>query len=172
MDAGKLSQRGVSLLITLIMLVVLTLTAVSVSRVTQSAMSVSGNFGQAQMLSLSNDQGLLLAKQALQATTGVVSITASTASWYNTGTAIPDESFWSSCSATGGTATSCASSTLTLNGQTVTVQYMVRATNYTYQFNTTTSTGGQLTGTYYQVFSNSTTPDGAAASTQAWYLKT
>ncbi len=165
-------QRGVSLIITLIMFVVLTLTAISVSRVTRTALSVNGNLGQAQMLAMSNDIALALAKQALQATAGVITPAAVSQPWYNTSsiTMIPDEHFWQTCTSAGGTPTSCASTTQNLNGQSVTVQYLVRVTPYTYQFPTTTSGGGQLTATYYQMFTNVTTPDGAAASAEAWYL--
>ncbi len=179
--AGK--QQGVSLIITLIILVVLTLTAVSVSRVTRTALNMSGNIAQSQMLSMSNDQALYLAKQALQAVGGVITPAALTQPWYNNSavtppcsnatdfnaTCNPNANFWQNCTATGNTTTSCASTTQTINGQQVTIQYMVRVTPYTFAFPTALG-GTQITGTFFQVFTNTRTPDGSSAATEAWYL--
>lgn len=176
-------QQGVSLIITLIILVVLTLTAVSVSRVTRTALNMSGNIAQSQMLSMSNDQGLYLAKQALQAVGGVITPAALTQPWYNNSavtppcsnatefnaTCNPNANFWQNCTATGNTTTSCASTTQTINGQQVTIKYMVRVTPYTFAFPTTLG-GSQITGTFFQVFTNTSTPDGSSAATEAWYL--
>lgn len=176
-------QQGVSLIITLIILVALTLTAVSVSRVTRTALNMSGNLGQSQMLAMSNDQGLLLAKQALQAIGGVITPNAITQPWYNNGaiappcsngtdftaTCAPNATFWQHCTAVGNTSTSCATTMQVINGQNVTIQYMVRPTPYTFAF--PTALGGlQITGTFFQVFANTSTPDGSAASTEAWYI--
>ncbi len=179
--AGK--QQGVSLIITLIILVVLTLTAVSVSRVTRTALNMSGNIAQSQMLSMSNDQALYLAKQALQAVGGVITPAALTQPWYNNSavtppcsnatdfnaTCNPNANFWQHCTAAGNTTTSCASTTQTINGQQVTIQYMVRVTPYTFAFPTALG-GTQITGTFFQVFTNTSTPDGSSAATEAWYL--
>ena len=182
--AGK--QQGVSLIITLIIHVVLTLTAVSVSRVTRTALNMSGNIAQSQMLSMSNDQALYLAKQALQAVGGVITPAALTQPWYNNSavtppctnttdfnpaTCNPNASFWqnNNCTAAGNTPTSCASTIQTINGQQVTIKYMVRVTPYTFAFPTALG-GTQITGTFFQVFTNTRTPDGSSAATEAWYL--
>ena len=176
-------QRGVSLIITLIILVVLTLTAVSVSRVTRTALNMSGNIAQSQMLSMSNDQGLYLAKQALQAVGGVITPAVLTQPWYNNSavtppcsnavdfnaTCNPNADFWQHCSAAGNTPTSCTSTTQTINGQQITIQYMVRVTPYTFAFPTALG-GTQITGTFFQIFTNTSTPDGSSAATEAWYL--
>ena len=176
-------QRGVSLIITLIILVALTLTAVSVSRVTRTALNMSGNLGQSQMLVMSNDQGLLLAKQTLQAVGGVITPAIIMQPWYNnsaitapcsnatdfTANCVPNASFWQHCAAAGNTPTSCATTVQVINGQNVTIQYMVRPTPYTFAFPTALG-GVQITGTFFQVFSNASTPDGSSAATEAWYL--
>ncbi len=176
-------QRGVSLIITLIILVVLTLTAVSVSRVTRTALNMSGNIAQSQMLSMSNDQGLYLAKQALQAVGGVITPAVLTQPWYNNSAVTPpctnttdfnaacnpNTDFWQSCTATGNTTTSCASTVQTINGQQITIKYMVRVTPYTFAFPTALG-GAQITGTFFQVFTNTSTPDGSSAETEAWYV--
>ena len=181
--AGK--QQGVSLIITLIILVVLTLTAVSVSRVTRTALNMSGNIAQSQMLSMSNDQGLYLAKQALQAVGGVITPAVTHQPWYNNSavtppcsnavdfnaTCNPNANFWQNNrhTTTGNTTTSYASTTQTINGQQVTIKYMVRVTPYTFAFPTALG-GTQITGTFFQIFTNTSTPDGSSAATEAWYL--
>ena len=172
-NAGD-EQRGVSLLIALIVLVVITLTAISVARVMRSAVNVSGNLGQNQMLNMSDDQGLYLAKLALS-NAALTFITIPGQVWYNTGTGVPDETFWNACTtAAGGLATSCSPVTnIVVGGQTVKVQYMVRSCGAapTCTLNNAFGTVG-LTAVYYQVFTNATTADGAAATSKAWYLKT
>lgn len=165
------SQRGVTLVIALLMLVILTLAGLSVARLSSVALHASGDLAEQQMLAASNDQALMAVKQALAAVPGSVAVSAAGQPWYNTGSAVPDAEFWQACQPAGGTADSCASTTVTVGGQQVTVQYIVRATPYSQQLGTVTSQGQQLTGSYYQVFTHASVPDGTVADTEAWYLK-
>lgn len=163
------TQRGVTLIMSLLMLVVMTLLVVSVARLTRAALSVSGNLSQAQVLAMSNDQAMMLAKTTLLAVNGTVEVVAVGLPWYNIGTGPLAADFWTTCAA----AAKCVTSPITVGGQSVTLKYMVRATpsTYTYSYNTTDQFGHQLMGKYYQIFTNATTASGASASAKSWYLK-
>ena len=164
-------QRGITLIVALLMLVILSLAGLSAARLSAIAQRASGDLAQTQMLAASNDQALMLVKQQLAAVPGSVAIAGNRQPWYNTGSALPDANFWQTCQPHGGTASSCASSQVTVGNQTVTVQYLVRATPYTQSLGTATSQGQQLNGSYYQVFTHASAADGTVADTEAWYLK-
>lgn len=169
------TQRGVTLIMSLLMLVVMTLLVVSVARLTRAALSVSGNLSQAQVLAMSNDQAMMLAKTALLAVNGTVEVAAAGQSWFNTGTGSLVADFWQHCDTASGGATRCATPAAmsSIGGQSITLKYIVRATpsTYTYSYNTTDQFGHQLVGKYYQIFTNATTASGASASATSWYLK-
>lgn len=164
-------QQGVTLIIALLLLVILTLAGLSVARLSTIAQHASGDLAQMQMLAASNDQALMLVKQQLAAVPGNVAITGNRQPWYNTGNGIPDAAFWQACQPHGGTSVSCASSQITVGSQAVTVRYMVRATAFTQSLGTVTSQGQQLSGSYYQVFTHASATDGTVADAEAWYLK-
>ncbi len=170
-SAARRNQQGVTLIIALLLLVILSLAGLSVARMSTIAQRVSGDLAQTQMLTASNDLALMLVKQQLAAVPGNVAITGNRQPWYNTGNVVPDAVFWQTCQPHGGTSASCASSQTTVGNQTVTVQYMVRATPFTQSLGTVTSQGQQLNGSYYQVFTHASATDGTVADAEAWYLK-
>lgn len=165
-------EQGMTLIITLLMMIVLLLAGLSVARLSSVALRASGDLAQEQMLTASNDQALASIKQTLAAVQGSISLTSTSQPWYNIGTTTPNASFWQGCQPVGNTPNSCATlSPITIGTQQIIVQYFVRATPYVQQMNTVLGQGQQLTGNYYQIFTHATAQDGTVSNTEAWLLK-
>jgi Tfp pilus assembly protein PilX len=159
-------QTGVALPISLIIVALMLIIAVSLFRATRSDLAASGNEGDRVFATQASDaalNSLLTELQALPAIPEIVDPAGTTLDWWNASPAAITGAFWSGCS-TAAAGARCSDQTLTRAGRTFRVQRMVQPNGVP---DASTATAGAL-AFYYRVAVLVTLDNGTRSETESY----